>query len=253
MFENNQIQLLAMDFDGVIADSILECAVTGYNGYSMYHNKNTKIYTSDDLNPLQLNSFRNTRPYIRSGEDYIYLYQAYDEGIQINNQNDFDVFKKTFIDQRESYYEYFYMARKDLVDNYFNNWIELNPLYEDMKRFLKSVFTKVHIISTKASNYICKILSHYDINLNHSQIHSTSTGHSKSDILLKIMRDNNFCSENALFIDDHLDTLKKMKNTNVQCYLANWGYNTEIQKTTSMSYNIKNIELENFYNLFGEV
>ncbi len=248
----SKIELLAMDFDGVIVDSILECAIAGYNGYEMYNKSKNKIYTPNEIEISQLITFRNTRPYIRSGDDYIYLNQAYDEKVQINNQKDYDEFKNVFMERRESYYKYFYLARKDLIDNHFNKWIELNPLYEDMKLFLNSVSSRVHIISTKASKYIIEILSQYDISLHPSRIHSTETGYSKSDILLKIMQDNNITSNNTVYVDDHFDTLRKMKRTNVQCYLANWGYNTEIQRNMSMSFNLKNIELKNFFKLFGE-
>ena len=74
-----------MDFDGVIDDSILECAVAGYNAYSTYRGNENQINTPDKINLSQLNIFRNTRPFIRSGEDYLYLFQAISEDITIDN------------------------------------------------------------------------------------------------------------------------------------------------------------------------
>jgi hypothetical protein len=71
LYQNKQ--LLAMDFDGVIADSISECAVAGYNGYEAYCGNNIEIKTPEEINIDQLNKFRTMRPYIRSGEDYIYF------------------------------------------------------------------------------------------------------------------------------------------------------------------------------------
>ena len=64
---NQNKQLLAMDFDGVIADSISECAVAGYNGYEAYCDNNIRIKTPEEINPDQLNKFRTMHPYIRSG------------------------------------------------------------------------------------------------------------------------------------------------------------------------------------------
>ena len=83
MFENKQIQLLAMDFDGVIADSIMECAVVGYKAYSAYRGNEIPINSPDKINPRQLNLFISTRPFIRSGEDYVYLFQAISDGFNI--------------------------------------------------------------------------------------------------------------------------------------------------------------------------
>ena len=129
MFENKQIELLAMDFDGVIADSIKECAVSGFNGYGLYNKKSCIVTDPGKIDPDKLIIFNKTRPFIRSGEDYIYLFQAIDELVTINDQIEFDSFKNQYLDRNELYRSYFKQAREWLINNQRNDWIKLNSIY----------------------------------------------------------------------------------------------------------------------------
>lgn len=244
------MQLLAMDFDGVIVDSISECAVAGYNGYEAYCGNNVKIKIPEEIKPDQLSKFRTMRPYIRSGEDYIYLFHALSDEIIINSQEDFDEFKIASIDCKESYYKLFYSARQTLMSSNFDNWITLNPLYNEMDVFLHSMHTKIHIVSTKASKYIIKILKFNGIEFNPGQVHEAGRGFSKTDIIIRLMQEYNLSTPNMIFIDDHFDTLSKVKMTGVRCLLADWGYNTNKQRSRCHKLKLELVDLQQFYKEF---
>lgn len=250
LLENKQIQLLAMDFDGVIADSISECAVVGYKAFSTYRGNAIPIISPDQINPRQLNLFISTRPFIRSGEDYVYLFQAISDGINLVNQDDFDTFKNKYIDRKDRYYKLFYSVRQQFITNNVNEWIELNPLYDGMKEFLNSKSLDINIISTKASIYINKILLQNEISIEENKVHSTQDGSSKSEILTKIMLDSNYDPINTYYIDDHLDTLTKMKSTKANCLLATWGYNSN-DVGVHQNNSILMIDLKKFYRNFS--
>ena len=66
---------MVMDFDGVIANSIMECAAVGYKAYSTYRRNVIPINSPDKINPHRMNLFISTRPFIRSGEDYSTIIQ----------------------------------------------------------------------------------------------------------------------------------------------------------------------------------
>ena len=248
LYQNKQ--LLAMDFDGVIADSISECAVAGYNGYKAYCGNNFRIKTPEEINTDQLNKFRIMRPYIRSGEDYIYLFQALNESVNIDSQEGFDEFQMVYIDRKETYYQLFYSARQTLITSNRDNWIALNPLYNGMGEFLQSIQNKIHIVSTKASKYIIEILNSNDIEFNPKQVHEASRGLSKTDIIIKLMHEYNLSPSNMVFIDDHLDTLHQVESVNVRCMLAGWGYNTDKQRSRCHKLNLELIDLQQFYKEF---
>ena len=247
---NEEIQLLAMDFDGVIADSILECAVAGYNGYEAYCGRDARIKTPQEIISDKLNKFRTMRPFIRSGEDYIYLFQAVSDGVIIETQEEFDDFQMAYLDRKEAYYQLFYSARRTIMTSDHNNWIALNPLYCGMIVFLKYMHSMIHIVSTKASEYIIAILEFNGIELNPKRIHEAGRGYSKTDIISKMMQDNHLESQNMIFIDDHLDTLHKVKSTGVRCLLAGWGYNTVQQRCICHELNLALVDLHQFYREF---
>jgi len=248
---NPDIKLLAMDFDGVIADSIMECAVAAYNGYASYSGSDTFLLSPKDIDPYQLSVFIATRPFIRSGEDYIYLFHAINEHVDFENQEDFDSFKSNYIGLKDAFYNEFYSARDRLLNDHYTEWISLNPLFWDMDRFLNHHFEKIHIISTKAKKFIISILAHYGVRINHGNIYSTEGKQSKSEVLNEIMGKIKVKSNIAIFIDDHLDTLLRMNVSNVKYYLASWGYNNKKQSSIKKTDNIESIELEKFYQMFG--
>lgn len=248
--QNQQMQLLAMDFDGVIVDSISECAVAGFNGYSEYCDSSEVIIKPENIENDRLNKFCIMRPYIRSGEDYIYLFHAIDESINIDSQEDFDKFKIVYLDRKESYYKLFYSARQTLMSSNFDNWITLNPLYNEMDVFLHSMHTKIHIVSTKAPKYIIKILKFNGIEFNPKRVHEAGRGFSKTDIIVKLIREYNLSTPNMIFIDDHFDTLHKIKSTGVRCMFAGWGYNTNKQRSRCHRLNLELVDLQQFYKEF---
>lgn len=239
-----------MDFDGVIADSISECAVTGYNGYEAYRGTDIRIKAPDEIASDQLSKFRTMRPYIRSGEDYIYLLHALNESINIDSQKDFDEFQIAYIDRKESYYQLFDSARQTLMSSNRDNWIALNPLYNGMDVFLHSMHTKIHIVSTKDSKYIIEILKSSGIEFDPKRVHEADRGFSKTDIIIRLIREYNLSTPNMIFIDDHFDTLRKVKSTGVRCMFAGWGYNTNKQRSRCYKLNLELVDLQQFYKEF---
>jgi FMN phosphatase YigB (HAD superfamily) len=242
--------MLAMDFDGVIADSISECAVAGYNGYEAYRGNNDRIKTPEEIPSDKLIKFRSMRPYIRSGEDYVYLFQALNDGFIIDTQDEFDEFQSAFFDRIASYRRLFNAARQMLITNNYDAWIALNPLYPGMSAFLQSIHNKVHIVSTKPSKYILEILKANGIILNLKQVHEAGKDKSKTSIINSLMQDYQLEPLNITFIDDHLDTLRKVKSTGVRCLLAGWGYNTIQQRYLCSTLNLEMIDLQHLYKEF---
>ncbi len=225
------IRLLALDFDGVIVDSVLECAVVACNGYYAFQGSGTRVKSPQEISAGTLSKFRSLRPYIRSGEDYLYLFQALDEGISIADQTEFDKFHDAHLNCKEPYYQHFYAEREALLSSDYQNWIELNPMYKGMIEFLQSLKPELlfHIVSTKASRYISEILDYNGVRLTPKQIHQAGRSLSKSDIVKRLLKENQLSPGQVVFVDDHPDTVRKVSATGVVCFLAGWGYNTADQ------------------------
>lgn len=243
--EARSFRLLALDFDGVIVDSVLECAVVAYNGYHAFQGSGSRIKLPQEIPADTLSKFRSMRPYIRSGEDYLYLFQALDEGITIADQVEFDKFHDTQLDRKEMYYRLFYAERAALMVSDHESWIALNPLYNGMVNFLQSLKPELllQIVSTKASRYISEILDNNGIKLDSEQIHQAGRGSSKTDIISLLLQKNNLSPGEVAFVDDHPDTVYKVSKTGVMCFLAGWGYNDIEQQQLIIDSDIPVIDL----------
>jgi phosphoglycolate phosphatase-like HAD superfamily hydrolase len=242
-------RFLALDFDGVIGDSIHECLVVGFNAYQQYLGTNKKVYSFEELNPGSIEQARAIRNYIRSGEDYVYIYHALENKAPILSQDDFDAFTQTFSSLRDRFFEVFYSERQRFLDHHREQWLRLNPLYPGMQPWLQKYPHKdrLVIITTKKTEYVAEILKFHDIILKSEALYHASPKHPKKDIIASLLQRYEIEPSEFVFIDDQVDTLIKVKPVQVKCILALWGYNTLEQQKTAQKNNIPGCELEDFW------
>ena len=69
---------LALDFDGVVADSVGECLIVANNAYTEY-SSGTKTYNLSELDPALISEFTRLRNFIRSGADFVYIIKSISE------------------------------------------------------------------------------------------------------------------------------------------------------------------------------
>ncbi|MBC8403474.1 MAG: hypothetical protein H8E14_18485 [Candidatus Marinimicrobia bacterium] len=249
------IRLLALDFDGVIVDSVLECAVVAYNGFQAYQGLDSRIKSPQDIPVNTLREFRSMRSFIRSGEDYLYLFQAMDEGITIADQRNFDEFQDTHLDRKELYYQLFYAEREALSISDHESWMLLNPFFPEITKLIIQIahWSGFYFVSTKATRYIYELLNFNGISVNQRRIRQAGPGKSKPNIICELLDEIKAIPEEAYFIDDHPDTVKKVvKETGVFGLIASWGYNNPEQCYASSGKNISSISIKEFLILFRE-
>jgi len=131
--------VLALDFDGVIADSLEECLVVGFNAFSQYRQQDRRLFRLDEMDFQMSEEAKRIRKYIRTGEDYVFIFLALHREITIDDQNKFDAFKEQNHLLQPEFRELFYQQREVFSTELSDKWIALNPLYPDMENFLKQV------------------------------------------------------------------------------------------------------------------
>jgi len=242
--------LLALDFDGVIADSIQECLVIGHNAYNIHLGTGDKIEDLSEMDKSKETEARRLRRFIRSGEDYVYINHALAQKVQIENQDQFDAFKNKNIALREHFENIFYDERIRFFTENEEKWIRLNPLYPGMKDFLQTYPYKenLFVVTTKRTDFVTKILRAHRIELLPENLFQATSG--KKDVLLHLMRKNQKTAQNMYFIDDQVDTLIKVADTGIHIYLAKWGYNNQQQIERAEQEGIPILTLEEFYKKF---
>ncbi|NQT24549.1 hypothetical protein HQ585_04275 [candidate division KSB1 bacterium] len=248
---NHDTDFLALDFDGVIADSIEECLVMGYNAFAL-HNKNYKpINHLSELDSNIISEVKKLRNFIRSGQDYVYIFKALNLAVQIKDQADFDEFTSKYQDDHDLYFELFYHMRAKLSESDPEAWAKLSPLYSGIQAFLSS-FPKerLYIVTTKKIEYASIILKLNRIVLPAEHMCRATGEIPKQTILSQLVDRLDVQPVNFHFIDDQVDTLVKVKPTGVQCYMAEWGYNNQDQICQARAYEIPVLSLTTFLNGF---
>ena len=247
--------LLALDFDGVIADSIRECLVMGYNAYVEYCGKGDKVEQLEEIEENRRSESQRLRRFIRSGEDYVYINHALAQNVAIANQEEFDAFKKKHLALLDEFLQIFYSERIRFSQQKSDEWIRLNPLYPGMKDFLSSFPIKknLYVVTTKKISFVTQILAGHNIALPKENLFQATEKQDKRAIIAAIMEQRDKQPGQIYFIDDQIDTLIKVADLGIHCILARWGYNNEQQIERAKKAGIPVMELEEFYATFKTV
>ncbi|MBN1560330.1 HAD family hydrolase [candidate division KSB1 bacterium] len=249
---NSATDILALDFDGVIADSIQECLVSGHNAYCTFSNRGEPVERFEELDPSWAAEARRMRNFIRHGEDYLYIAHALAKDITIEEQQDFDNFLKEHQDLRRKFFDLMTMQRISFSATRPEQWAALNPLYHGMRQFLANYAKKenLYIITTKKLLFVFKILTAYNIKLIDENIRDTSDGVTKRHLIEEILADRKVRPDQFYFIDDQVDTLIRVKPTGVHAMLAGWGYNNPQQRELARRQDISVLTLSCFMRQF---
>ncbi len=252
----NNKQILALDFDGVIADSILECLVTAYNAYSIHSGPAQFRTNLDKFNSTEITEFRRTRIFIRRGEDYVFLLKAAADHVSLNSQDQFDRFLELNSGLRDEYRELFYSQRKKLQDQDLPSWLALNPLYPGIETFLRSriVAERLFVVTTKDLESVHHILLSRNIPFQSKNLFQATKTYGKPQILSHISSTRGVEENDIHFIDDHPATVIEVaEQTEVVSYCAVWGYNSDEQLENLIKMKIATLTLEAFTTAFSQV
>lgn len=247
-------QFLALDFDGVISDSILECLVTAQNAFAAFNDSEEFSGDISQFMEDEIAEFRASRVFIRRGEDYVFLRLAADQGHPLRSQDEFDEFLEIHASKRDIFRELFYNMRARLQTSNQGEWLALNPLYPEMETFLKEVKNtdSIYIVTTKDLLSVQLILESRGITLDPEHMFQATKSTGKPEILLSIVESLKLQKHHIHFIDDHPGTvLEVAQNAGVSSYCAEWGYNNPAQLDALITAGIPILTMDDFLNEFG--
>ena len=118
---------------------------------------------------------------------------------------------------------FFFKNREKKISQNFNDWIKLNPL-TDFGNYIKLNTPKnLIIITTKDRNSAKKILKYYDISYQKMYSNESIKSYGSKGSILN-MHMQTFNIKKIYFIDDHVKHLDSVKNEDIKCFFADWGY-----------------------------
>jgi phosphoglycolate phosphatase-like HAD superfamily hydrolase len=222
--------LYAFDFDGVICDSAIETAMSGWKAAQ-------ELWTDlpADLPSDLLEKFRLIRPVMETGYEAILILRLLFEGMSVeyllahfDKQIEVLMIRDELTVQELK--QQFGETRDQWIADDLDSWVAMNPLYgpiADKLRQLNAINTV--IITTKQERFVQQILSANQIQFPRESIYGLDRNMSKQHILHNLMLERP--GDTILFIEDRLPTLINViadaQLDPIVLYLANWGYNTD--------------------------
>lgn len=246
----NKSVIYALDFDGVICDSAVETAITGWKAAGTLWGDMPKPVPQ----PL-IDRFRLIRPIIETGYEAILamrllhlgetieaIYGGYGDLIQslLNDARvTVDDLKKLFGETRDVW-----------IDTDLDDWIKMNPLFDGVAAKLRALDLQQpwYVVTTKQERFVKRILEANAIELADERIFGLDRKLSKVEVLRGLLK--NHPDESIYFVEDRLPTLLNvLKNdelANVKLIFALWGYNTADDKTLAAEQHFILQKLEDF-------
>lgn len=229
----------ALDFDGVICDSAIETAMTGWKA-------GTQIWSDmKGIVPARIvDQFKAVRPAIETGYEAILavrlLYLGHDveslyanytgltQQLMADSLVSIETLKQLFGETRDQW------IREDIAE-----WIAMNPLFDGIPEKLRLLSNQTDawcIITTKQERFVKHILESNGVALADQRIFGLDRNLSKVEVLTNLQSE--LPDADFVFVEDRLPTLinvaAKEHLKSVNLVFALWGYNTDADKQSAV-------------------
>jgi FMN phosphatase YigB (HAD superfamily) len=234
-------QVYALDFDGVICDSLEECLLTSWHTY--YNNPiDTFTKNTTDEIPREFRQhFRNCRSYVRHNGHF--LVPLLFRKKNFNTQKIFDdIYVEINSELIKIFNNRFLSYRNGVRTKYQEAWLSHHILYEGIAETICHPSNPLYIVTAKDTPSVELILHRNGIHLDNNHIYGEQTDKNKA--FSDICRRESVEPEQLHFIDDNLINVTKALKDGYSAQWANWGYNTTEHQKLAIELKVDSIEIE---------
>jgi phosphoglycolate phosphatase-like HAD superfamily hydrolase len=225
--------ILALDFDGVICDGLIEYFEVAWRTYSKIWSPANNMPPDD----LALRFYR-LRPVIETGWEMPVLIKALlagfsDEGIlQEWTKIAPQILLESKLQAREIATKLDHL-RDEWIATDLQGWLSLHKFYPSIIEKIKLTLAsevELFIVTTKEGRFVQQLLQQEGINLPSSAIFGKEVKRPKYEILRELIQSANIQPVSLWFVEDRIKTLQLVQQQadleDVKLFLADWGYNT---------------------------
>jgi phosphoglycolate phosphatase-like HAD superfamily hydrolase len=251
--------ILALDFDGVLCDGLMEYFQVAWRTYKQLWQPDRST-SPEDLAPI----FYRLRPVIETGWEMPVLLQALRQGVSETEilQHWVAITSQILADSHldaKTIGTALDRQRDEWITTDLDGWLALHRFYLGVIERLRSVISSsVYpvIISTKEGRFINQLLQEQGIELSDAQIIGKESQRPKHQVLRELAAAHNTRSS-IWFIEDRLKTLLSIQPyadlAAIRLFLADWGYNTEQEREAAhQNSRIELLSLTNFVQDFSK-
>ncbi|MBW4684592.1 MAG: HAD family hydrolase [Komarekiella atlantica HA4396-MV6] len=233
--------ILALDFDGVICDGLIEYFEVAWRTYC-------EIWSpANDTPPDDLAlRFYRLRPVIETGWEMPVLIKALMEGIPDDKilQQWVTITPQILLDdklQARDIGAKLDNLRDEWITTDLEGWLSLHRFYPGVLEKLKLTVTsaKLYIVTTKEGRFVQQLLQQEGVNLPSKAIFGKEVKRPKYEILRDLIQAADEKAVNVWFVEDRLKTLQLVQQQtdleDVKLFLADWGYNTQAEREAAQN------------------
>jgi phosphoglycolate phosphatase-like HAD superfamily hydrolase len=257
-------RIIALDFDGVVCDSVGESSLSAIRAAERQWPE--MFGPAKSRHAELVEKMRGVRPVIETGYENIVQIRCLLEGMEVDEMLEGwhqilpAMMKKWQLD-RQALVKLFGDVRDEWIAADLDGWLAPNRIYEGVAEPIRVAMGKdeVYIVTTKQAHYTKILLANMaSIDMDPNRIYSqTLSGKPKTEVLEKLERSHPEATV-KLFVEDKLSTLEKVAAdpafNSWELYLVDWGYNTPSERRRASSNpRIKVLRKEEFISLVNPV
>ena len=213
--------LYALDFDGVVIDSINECLYTSYAALTRLKMSLGNAIPAKP-NSHEMSLFKLNRGLVRPSRNFYPLWEWILKGPEHEfSISDFEFFAAGFGDELNEFEDLFHNYRSEEIRHSPGSFVEKNPLYAGVKEIWNDLPRPLYIVSTKDENSISLILDSH--NLSVEGIYGRGSG-PKAQTIRRLAELHTTQIEDSFFIDDNSQHALDVHSIGTKTALALWGY-----------------------------
>jgi len=226
--------IYTLDFDGVLCDSVIETAISGYKIAQIIWNDMPKVSISLEM----IEQFREIRPFLKTGYESILILRLLHLGLSVEKLcSGYSTHIQKLIDDEKldihKIQKLFGKARDKWIEESFEEWIEINPLFDGVIEFLDTIDKKYcYIVTTKQERFVKYILESNHIQIDDKNIYGLDREMSKIEVLHLIKK--RYPNNHIIFVEDRLQALIEVLDDggldDISLKLVSWGYNTPLDR-----------------------
>jgi phosphoglycolate phosphatase-like HAD superfamily hydrolase len=258
--------LFVIDFDGVLADTQMEVMSAGFE---VARARWPGLFTGQNDSEILSNLSRVRPKLVKGFESAIMARLIAEDKSNVDSILGSEAWETAMVSQcleswdesAEDLSSAFEAWRRDRIENDFESWLKLNPLYPGIKEAVDDCPYPFYIASSKARDRLIPLVNALlclGVEADSPRISAglIPPNEMKRDALLSILS-KPICQDSATslhFIDDRFETLQyvsadKEIASRMNLYLAGWGYCTKDEQKQAVELGIRVLNLDEFCEL----
>ncbi|MBD2524238.1 HAD family hydrolase [Nostoc sp. FACHB-133] len=234
--------ILALDFDGVICDGLIEYFEVAWRTYCEIWSPANDTPADD----LALRFYR-LRPVIETGWEMPVLIKALVDGIPDEKilHEWLSIAPQLLLNDKLQAREIATKLdnqRDEWITTDLDGWLSLHRFYPGVVEKIKLTLdsgVKLYIVTTKEGRFVQQLLQQEGVNLPAAAIFGKEVKRPKYEILRELKQQAENKPVSLWFVEDRLKTLQLVQQQtdleDVRLFLADWGYNTQPEREAAQN------------------